>query len=296
MELNQLKQFLAVAETGSFAAAAEKLYVSRPAVSKSMALLERESGCLLFERSHSGASLTENAKELLPHIRTLVYDFEKLERKIDHLRSPHEKVRIGLTYGLNIIFLDRFEQYRERHPEVTLQIINCTFDQFPQMLKEGELDIGCSGMRLEDTSGLSVLPAYRSEVYWGVSAESEIAQRGYILEDELTAFPHCIPKGGNAVMSDRETITCQTGDNEFKPDDGDYQNIFDDNMFYLLKLVERGEGILCIARDAIPTSIKGVTFVPCIERKRYWEVQVYLPQGEPSKTVQQVLNEIFLVG
>ena len=58
MELRQLRYFLAVADSRSFVAAAEKLYISRQAISKSVAQLEEELNVALFMRDSGGAFLT----------------------------------------------------------------------------------------------------------------------------------------------------------------------------------------------------------------------------------------------
>lgn len=61
MRLEQISYFLSVAEHGNITAAARSLYISQPALSKQITLLEQEIGLPLFERQARGVTLTELA-------------------------------------------------------------------------------------------------------------------------------------------------------------------------------------------------------------------------------------------
>ena len=66
MELASLEAFLAIAETGSFSAAGERLHLTQPAVSKRIAVLEAQLGRRLFDRIGREVALTEAGRALLP--------------------------------------------------------------------------------------------------------------------------------------------------------------------------------------------------------------------------------------
>lgn len=68
----QLDTFLCVAESGSFNKAAEKLYISPPAVIKQINLLEESLGLQLFVRTHRGLVLTEAGKSLVQDARYII--------------------------------------------------------------------------------------------------------------------------------------------------------------------------------------------------------------------------------
>ena len=71
MNLVFIRYFLAVAETGSFTAAAERCHVTQPTLSAGVARLEEEIGARLFDRSRR-AALTAAGQKLLPHARAMV--------------------------------------------------------------------------------------------------------------------------------------------------------------------------------------------------------------------------------
>ena len=70
MELNQIKYFQTIAEEGSFTKAAQKLYLSQPALSKSMARLESELGVELFKRQGMRLELNSVGRLFISQMET----------------------------------------------------------------------------------------------------------------------------------------------------------------------------------------------------------------------------------
>lgn len=93
IEFHQLRQFAAVAECGTLSAAAEKLYISQPALTRSMQRLERDAGVTLFDRRKSKISLNENGKFLLSLVGKLTEEFDSM---VDRLRA-FDKSRRTIT-------------------------------------------------------------------------------------------------------------------------------------------------------------------------------------------------------
>ena len=72
MNRNQLKYFVAAAESRSFTKAAEQLYISQTAITQQMQLLEESLGCALFDRSTRPVSLTPAGKIFLGEARAIL--------------------------------------------------------------------------------------------------------------------------------------------------------------------------------------------------------------------------------
>ncbi len=85
MDIAALKAFLAVAETGSFSQAAERIFLTQPAVSKRIAALELGLGARLFDRIGRRIRLTEAGQALLTRTRALLKEFEDVKRSIANL-------------------------------------------------------------------------------------------------------------------------------------------------------------------------------------------------------------------
>lgn len=84
MTLQQLRYAIAVADAGSITAAASRLFISQPSLSKAISELEEEMGCKLFERSARGVSLTEDGTRFLSYARQVIEQADLLESQFIH--------------------------------------------------------------------------------------------------------------------------------------------------------------------------------------------------------------------
>ena len=87
MEIRRLTHFIALAEEGRFAAAAERMHLSQAAFSRSIQMLEGRMGVKLFERGAKGASLTPAGEMVLSRARNLVLDARNLQYDVELIRQ-----------------------------------------------------------------------------------------------------------------------------------------------------------------------------------------------------------------
>ena len=78
MTLQQLNYVIAIAETGSFRRAADRLYIAQPSLTGAVRELEKELGVTLFNRSGKGASLTADGMNFLPYARSVMTQYDSL--------------------------------------------------------------------------------------------------------------------------------------------------------------------------------------------------------------------------
>src|ERR1700755_1762636 len=97
MDLRQLRDFLAIAEGGSFLAGARKLAVAQPSLSQHVIRLESELGVQLLERSPRGISLTESGSLLVSHARAII---EATNNAVAELRDRASEARGPVSFGL----------------------------------------------------------------------------------------------------------------------------------------------------------------------------------------------------
>src|SRR5690349_5918716 len=98
MNLRAVQAFVAVTDLGTFSAAAKRLHVSQPAMSRQIAALEHEFGFDLFEPSGRGVRLTTRAEDLLVHCRRVLAEAGALRDRARSLRSGQAgSLRIGAT-------------------------------------------------------------------------------------------------------------------------------------------------------------------------------------------------------
>lgn len=144
MTMTQIKHFTAVAETLSFTQAANKLYVSQPAISKSISKLENELGFMLFERSDSGLSFTFAGKRMYDFFSHCAIEYNALTQDIYSLLSHSSKaLHIGCpeTWSPSFFYEKLETHFSKNHPETRL-IIEChKLSELIARLQSGKLDI-----------------------------------------------------------------------------------------------------------------------------------------------------------
>lgn len=143
MELHQLRYLVAVADRGSFTAAAEALHVAQSGVSAQVAKLERELGHRLFERGARTVALTPEGTELLPHARAALAAVDAVRIVADGLTGVvRGHVRLGTVIGCTIPgYLAGFAAFRAEHPAVTVDVVEGDSEDLVSDLVAGALDV-----------------------------------------------------------------------------------------------------------------------------------------------------------
>lgn len=121
----QLDTFLCVAECGSFNKAAEKLYISPPAVIKQINLLEKDLDLQLFVRTHRGLRLTEAGRSLEKDARYIIeYCNASVTRARNAMQKDNEVIRIGnspMTPAEAIVSL--WPKIKDECPDIKFQLV-----------------------------------------------------------------------------------------------------------------------------------------------------------------------------
>jgi DNA-binding transcriptional LysR family regulator len=151
MELRQLKYFLAVADARSFVSAADTLFISRQAISKSVAQLEQELNVELFMRDSGGAFLTPAGMMFYERVRSLVMELDSVRSQMQSYGKRYQqRIHIAFSVGTVRIMEQRLLEYRENHPNVDI-----TYEEQPesvcrQMLLEHKADLIVTTSAVED--------------------------------------------------------------------------------------------------------------------------------------------------
>jgi DNA-binding transcriptional LysR family regulator len=135
--LRELRCFVAVAEAGSFTDAAERLYVSQAAVSRTIAGLENTIGDRLLRRVPRGCELTSTGQHVLPHARRVLAE---ADRFTEFLTSRHGVVRLGYAWaalGRHSARLQR--DWARRHEALALELVR--YNSPTSGLAEGLCDV-----------------------------------------------------------------------------------------------------------------------------------------------------------
>lgn len=141
MELRQLKHFLTVGEAGSITAAAKKLRLTQPALSRQIKALEEELGTPLLDRGAHSITLTTAGEVLLAEARKLLRASETMIEKV-RAAAVGEPLRVGYAPSLAGEFLSlaigRFTQF---HPNVRVSLFDWSSAEMRAGLASGKLDL-----------------------------------------------------------------------------------------------------------------------------------------------------------
>jgi DNA-binding transcriptional LysR family regulator len=143
VQLQQLRYFLAVAETRHFTQAADNLGVAQPTLSKQIHTLEASLGAPLFERIRGAVSLTVAGAALLPLAQRIVADADAARSAVsDIVGLRRGEVRLGATPSLcSSLVPEVLRTFRAAHPEIQLYVIEGSSQDLIENLHAHRLDL-----------------------------------------------------------------------------------------------------------------------------------------------------------
>lgn len=200
MRLEQIAYFLQVAEKQSITGAARELYISQPALSKQIALLEREVGVPLFERQTRGVTLTSAGVQFEKDLKNILKELENA-RKNAVLAGKIKKqlLNVGCFDGIYTDdFLPHFFQYfSQTVPDLKLILHRMSFSEGAEALKRGKTDIWLTlGPEWNHEEGFCEKVMLRRKSAFIFSSRSSWGQKD---KAEIRDF-----QGGTLVTVDRE--------------------------------------------------------------------------------------------
>src|SRR5512147_145232 len=158
MDLAALKIFLAVAHERSFSRAAAKVHRTQPAVSQAVRRLELELGEQLFDRSSKSGTLTEAGRMLENYGQRLVRLAEESESAIRELRDLRRgRVLIGANEAAVHTLLPVMARFRQRVPDIALDVRRVPARQIAVEVQQGSLDFGALTFRPAESGLLEVV-------------------------------------------------------------------------------------------------------------------------------------------
>lgn len=143
MELYQIRYCLAVADALNFTRAAERCFVSQPALTKAIQKLEETLGGLLFERSKVAVSLTDFGRSMLPSLQQIyaaTSQTRELARRLQQDRSQAVRVGILCTIDLNALF-PAFLAFQQACPKADIQFREGSMEALIDALDKGDIDL-----------------------------------------------------------------------------------------------------------------------------------------------------------
>lgn len=155
-DLEHYKAFYYVACCKSITAAAQKLFISQPAVSQSVKQLESRLGCTLFFRTSRGVKLTAEGEVFYERVKRAFEEIELGERKLaEMLGMESGEIRIGASdMTLKFCLLPYLESFHKLYPKIKINVSNAPTPETLSALRDGLIDFGLISTPAGNTSDL----------------------------------------------------------------------------------------------------------------------------------------------
>ncbi|MFJ3077560.1 MULTISPECIES: LysR family transcriptional regulator [Pseudomonas] len=241
MEFKQLRSFIEVVQRGGFTQAAQTLHISQSAVSKQVAQLEQALGQPLLERQASHLHLTAAGRIVLERGEALLRQRQALLNELDDLgQMERGELRLGLPMlGSDALFAGLFAEYRRRHPNIAIQLLEGGSRTVEQAVHSGELELGGS-LTPND-------PAFEYQPFCNEPLDA-LLPTGHVLAGlqevelrQLADTPFLLFQRG-FVLNERLLKACQQ--QGFTPKEGGRSGQAD----FLVALVAAGQGVVLLPR------------------------------------------------
>ncbi len=197
MDTNTLQAFLAVAERGSFSLAAERLYLTQPAVSKRIAALEADMGVVLFERLSKQVILTEAGRALWPRARRIIQEMADCRQVIADLGGAVSGVlHLATSHHIGLHRLPSFlRQYSLAYPQVEFALTFTDSESGCAAVVEGRLEMAVVTLPQEPAAKLRLHKIWDDPLAVMVSCDHPLAAGG--TARDLRRYPAIVPERGS---------------------------------------------------------------------------------------------------
>jgi len=185
MDIPALQAFIAIVETGSFSKAGRRLFLTQPAISKRISMLESELQTHLFDRIGRKVSLTHAGQALLIHARKILTDTEDARREIEALQGEvRGELILAASHHVGLHRLPPvLRRYASTYPDAELAIQFMDSEHACHAVESGNAEMALVTLPLTNYGGLKSIPVWEDRLAITVSSEQpEIASRSDILK------------------------------------------------------------------------------------------------------------------
>lgn len=248
MTLVQLRHFVALAEAGTFVQASRALFLTQPALTRSIQGLEDELGGRLFDRLGRRIALTPFGTEVLQRSRRLVADAEALRQTGKGLHAGLiGTLRVGLSSGPGALLSTPLMRHlSDHHPKLRLRISRGNTGVLIDALRDQRLDAAVVDVRsVRPSADLQVSHAFELAAGFLVRPEHPLARRGKpVTLDDVLAYPIA-----STPLSD-EVARLLIGRYGPRANPDDMVTLRSDETLSLVEVARRGDAVVLTALAA----------------------------------------------
>lgn len=187
MDIKRIRNFVMLAEAGSFRRASERLHLAQPALTVSIQKLEAELGARLFDRGPAGVTLTVAGEAVLREAkRLLFFEGQVIAAAHDAVSGTGGTLRIGFVGTTTFGMLQRLlPAYRASYPAVELKLQEAPSVSIIEQLEHGTLDLGLVRTPVMVSTSATLLPLERERLIVALPPGHFLAKRDAIRLKDL---------------------------------------------------------------------------------------------------------------
>ncbi|MCH4248005.1 MAG: LysR family transcriptional regulator [Acinetobacter populi] len=284
MKIATFSAFIKVMETGSISIAAEKLYLTQPAVTKRIHSLENYLGIKLFESVGRGIQPTQAAYHILPRIKQWLSELEDIQRDISQSQDRIQgKLKIGTSHHIGLHHLPKYlKSFAQDYPQVELEVQFIDSEQAHQLVLAGEIELAFLTLPPQSDIRLHYQPLWQDPLTFVVAPFHPLAQQQELTLNDLINYPSLLPSA--------HTYTSQITLAEFEKRGLKLQASMSTNPLESIRmLVSIGLGWSVLPQTLINQDLKVLDLN--LQLKRQLGL-VWHPERNQSKAAQTLINLI----
>ena len=192
MQIEHMKEFLAVAKEQSISVAAQKLYLAQPVLSKHIRVIEDTMHCQLFFRSTKGITLTPQGKKALSAFAKIVAEYDALVSSMDSDETELcGQIRLGiLTMGFDSYITPIVKGFHDIHPNVSFSFSTRQPQTMVDGLMGGAIDVAFVGaIDLNQSADVARTCIGNDRIHLAVSAKGSLADKKVLFPEDLKDHP-----------------------------------------------------------------------------------------------------------
>ncbi len=248
--IQKFQAFVKTVEYGSFTEAAKALSYSQSSVSKMIADLENIWNVRLLERSRNGLVLTSEGMQILPYVRRLVDEYDRMQEQIRLMNGIQTGIiRIGAFSSVATYWMPNIiRRFQQDYPNIEYEILIGDYSEIERWIAQGRVDCGFS--RLPVKAGLEGTLLERDELVVILPEGHSLAAKDKVDPLDLNDEPFMLLEhGGKTEVS--ELLE------EYQVDPNVLFTTWDD--YAIMAMVESGLGVGILPRlilQRIPYNIE----------------------------------------
>jgi len=245
LNFNQLRVFFLAATHENFTTAAEKLYITQPAVTAQVKLLEAGCNLKLFKKRGRKVYLSDEGKILYPYVRR-IFDYEKeLENVIDDMRELKRGVlRLGTTKTYARYFMPWIiTRFRETYPDIKIHLDEGSSQDMTLSLVDFQNEIAIIA-KAEGHRDVYFLPFSREELVLITAPDHPLAGKKSVAFDQISRERIIMKEIGSGT---RRLVNQLFSSHQCAPD----VLMETSNTEFIKQLVQRGDGISFLVKQAV---------------------------------------------